>query len=189
MFRRRYPQQRQFDASDCGASSLAMVMMQCGAYRDMAEILLWEEKNLLVSPVSGRVFFLDVRTPYQWVDQEEEIFGVLQDRKSSLIGIVKIPIHNAGNVRVGQQVIIKLHSFPFEEWGILKGIITEISASPKKADEPYYPAHVKIDSTANNLNGRISGKGTLSGPCDIILEESTIFKKFFISLRKTIDNF
>ncbi|MGB6153609.1 MAG: peptidase domain-containing ABC transporter [Pricia sp.] len=38
MFRRRYPLQRQFDASDCGASSLAMVMMQFGVYRDMAEI-------------------------------------------------------------------------------------------------------------------------------------------------------
>ncbi|MDT7828353.1 peptidase domain-containing ABC transporter [Pricia sp. S334] len=38
MFRQRYPLQRQFDASDCGASSLSMVMMQHGVYRDMAEI-------------------------------------------------------------------------------------------------------------------------------------------------------
>jgi ATP-binding cassette subfamily B protein len=38
MLRRNYPLQRQFDAMDCGASSLAMVMMQLGVYRDIAEI-------------------------------------------------------------------------------------------------------------------------------------------------------
>lgn len=38
MFRTNYPLQRQFDAMDCGASSLAMVMMQFGIYRDIAEI-------------------------------------------------------------------------------------------------------------------------------------------------------
>ncbi|MGB6153610.1 MAG: HlyD family efflux transporter periplasmic adaptor subunit [Pricia sp.] len=163
--------------------------MEIASMNLLSEISLWEEKNLLVSPVSGRVYFLDVRSPYQWVDEGEELFGVVPDRKSPLIGIVKIPIHNAGNVREGQQVIIKLHSFPFEEWGILRGIITEISASPKRADEEYYPAYVKIDSTANNLKGRINGKGTLSGRCDIILEESTIFKKLFMGLRKNIDNY
>lgn len=34
----RYPLQRQFDSTDCGASSLAMVMMQFGVYRDITEI-------------------------------------------------------------------------------------------------------------------------------------------------------
>jgi len=38
MFRSNYPLQRQFDAMDCGASSLAMVMMQFGVYRDITEI-------------------------------------------------------------------------------------------------------------------------------------------------------
>lgn len=38
MLRRQFPLQRQFDASDCGASALATVMMRFGVYRDIEEI-------------------------------------------------------------------------------------------------------------------------------------------------------
>ncbi|MGB7395720.1 MAG: HlyD family efflux transporter periplasmic adaptor subunit [Pricia sp.] len=162
--------------------------MEIASMRVLSEIALWEEKNLVISPVDGRVSFLDVRSQYQWVEEGEELFQILPNKKSTPVGILKIPIHNAGNIRIGQKVIIKLHSFPFEEWGILEGTLTEISASPKKTDDLYYPAYVSIDSTANNLKGKLSGKGTLSGHCDIVLEETTLFEKLFMGLRKNFDN-
>jgi len=162
--------------------------MEIASIKVLSEIALWEEKNLVVSPVYGKVSFFDVRSPYQWVDDGEDIFQVLPDQESPLIGILKVPIRNAGNVREGQKVMIKLHSFPFEEWGILEGVITEISVSPKRADGPYYPAYVQIDSKVNALKSRMSGKGTLSGRCEIVLEQNTLFKKLFMGLRKNLND-
>ena len=159
--------------------------MEITMMKVLSEISVWEEQHVFTSPINGKVFFLDVWSPFQSVEEGEELFGVLPEVKSALMGIVKIPIHNSGKVRTGQRVIIKLNSFPYEEWGALEGILTEISTSPKGSDNPYYPAYVKIDSTDNKLNSALARRGNLSGYCDIILEENTLFNKLFIGLRKT----
>lgn len=163
--------------------------MEIASLNILSEIALWEEQNLLISPINGTVFFLDIRSTYQWVKDGEELFGIVPDLKSSLNGIVKIPVRNSGKVQVNQKVIIKLHSFPFQEWGILEGVITEIAPSTKNLDEPYYAAFVEIEATINDLSKRIRDKGNLSGRCEIILEESTIFKKLFFGFLEHIDKF
>jgi len=162
--------------------------MEISSMQVLSEISIWEERNVFISPVNGKVFFLDVWSPFQSVDEDEEIFGISPNFESPFMGIVKIPIHNSGKVRAGQKVIIKLHSFPFEEWGSLEGVLMEISNSPKRFDELYYPAYVKIDSSKNKLRTTISGEGNFSGYCNIILEENTLFNTLFIGLRKTFNN-
>ena len=162
--------------------------MEVTSLKVLSEIAIWEERNVFTSPVNGKVFFLDVWSPFQSVEDGEDLFGVSPDVESPLMGIVKIPIHNSGKVKVGQRVIIKLNSFPYEEWGALEGVLTEISTVPKRSDDLYYPAYVKIEIPANKLGTALAGKGKLSGHCDIVLKESTLFSKLFIGFRRTLDN-
>ena len=162
--------------------------MEITSMKVLSEISIWEERNVFISPASGKVFFLDVWSPFQSVEEGEELFGISPYAESPFMGIVRIPIHNSGKVRAGQRVIIKLHSFPYEEWGSLEGVLMDIPTSPKRFDKLYYPAYVKIDSSENNLKTSLSGKGSLSGYCDIILEENTLFTKLFIVLRKNFNN-
>ncbi|HET8735830.1 MAG TPA: HlyD family efflux transporter periplasmic adaptor subunit [Pricia sp.] len=159
--------------------------MEVASIKVLSEIAIWEEQNVFTSPVNGKVFFLDVWSPFQSVEEGEDLFGVSPDVESPLMGIVKIPIHNSGKVKVGQRVIIKLNSFPYEEWGALEGVLTEISTVPKRSDELHYPAYVKIESPGNKLGTALSGKEMLTGRCDIVLKESTLFSKLFIGFRRT----
>ncbi|HEA21078.1 hypothetical protein LCGC14_1289190 [marine sediment metagenome] len=161
-----------------------LAALEITSMKVLSEISIWEERNFFISPVNGRVFYLDVWSPFQSVEEDEELFGISPNNKSHLMGIIKIPVHNSGKVRIGQKVIIKLHSFPYEEWGTLEGILTEISTTPKSSIEPYYPAYVKIDTSINKLNLALVGPGKRTGYCDIILEEKTLFKKMFVGFRK-----
>ncbi len=163
--------------------------MEITSMKVLSEISIWEDRNIFTSPVNGMVFFLDVWSPFQSVKEGEELFGITPHVKSPLMGILRIPVHNSGKVHAGQKVIIKLHSFPYAEWGSLDGVLTDISSSPKGSQVPYYAAYVKIDSSANKLNTALSGKGSLSGYCDIILRENTLFKKLFIGFKETFDNY
>jgi len=166
----------------------SVVDMEITSLKVLSEISLWEDQNVFISPINGRVFFMDVWSPFQSVEKDEELFGVSPVAESPLMGIAKIPIRNSGKVGVGQKVIIKLHSFPYEEWGALEGYITDISQTPKQSDDSNYIAHVKIDSSNNSLASSISDKGNLSGYCDIILKENTLFRKLFIGIKKTFNN-
>lgn len=163
--------------------------LQIASLKMLSEISLWEERNLLVSPIDGKVSFMDVRSPFQWVGEGEEMFGIVPVGDTPLIGTIKVPISNSGNVRVGQKVIIKLYSFPFEEWGVLQGTIGEISASPKQVNEQYYPAHVLINAAEKNLILGMKERSALLGHCEIILEESTVFKKLFLSFKKEFNRY
>lgn len=162
--------------------------MEIASLRVLSEISIWEDQFIFISPIEGKVFFMDVWSPFQSVVKGEELFGVSPNVKSPLMGMAKIPVHNFGKVAIGQKVIIKLHSFPYEEWGALEGSITEISKTPKRSDDLHYIAYIKMDTVDNKLAASISDKGNLSGFCDIVLKENTLFEKLFISTKKTLNN-
>jgi len=46
--------------------------------------------------------------------------------------------NNMGRVKVGQEVLIKLKSYPFEEFGMLKGEIKYIADIPYKDSVVYF---------------------------------------------------
>lgn len=153
----------------------------------LSEISIWEDQNIFTSPIDGKLFFLDIWSPFQSVKRDEELFGIAPYTESSFMAVAKIPIHNSGKVIIGQQAIIKLHGFPYEEWGTLEGTISEISKTPKQFENLNYIAYISIKSKDSYLEKSISEKGSLLGNCDIILKKNTLFEKVFFNVKKTIN--
>jgi len=80
----------------------------------------------LVSPIDGMVSQLAVHTVGGVIELAKPIMVVVPSA-GRLIGQVKIPTRDAGFVRVGQPVAVKLAAFPFTRYGTARGRVESIS--------------------------------------------------------------
>jgi hypothetical protein len=80
---------------------------------------------------------------------------------------------------VGQDVIIKLDNFPYQEFGSLDGTVTSISSVPK---ENNYLVEVSL-TDRTNYDSRIDLKQEMQGTGDIITQDKRLFEKIFNQFR------
>ena len=102
-----------------------------------------------------------------------------------LIGRMIIPITNSGKVSVGQDVIIKLDNYPYQEWGSLKGRVNTISSVPKKDINMFvYNVYIEIKDLNSSFDKELEFKQEMQGVADIILEELTVSERILYKLRE-----
>ncbi|MDJ0598887.1 MAG: HlyD family efflux transporter periplasmic adaptor subunit [Crocosphaera sp.] len=100
------------------------------------------------APVGGTVFDLNAGPGYvPPPNQTEPLLRIVPD--DNLIAEVNITNQDIGFVRVGQQVDVRIDSFPFSEFGDIKGEVMSIGSDALEPDEihQYYrfPAKVELD--------------------------------------------
>ena len=144
----------------------------------------WEQQYLVVSPINGKVTVFDVWDRYQNVEVGEVLFAVVPENTDGIIGRVTLPVRNSGKVKVGQQVIIKLDNYPFEEWGSLRGEVKSISEVPKQGEPAQYTLYIDIEDLNTSFGKKIAFKQEMQGSAEIVLEELSILERIFYELRK-----
>jgi multidrug efflux pump subunit AcrA (membrane-fusion protein) len=92
----------------------------------------WELAYVLKSSVAGKVTFLQIWTENQTITAGDNVFSVIPTIEKGYIGKLKAPALNSGKIRMGQQVNIRLANYPDREFGILKGVVKNISLVPDK---------------------------------------------------------
>ncbi|SFW75966.1 HlyD family secretion protein [Sinomicrobium oceani] len=147
------------------------------------EIHNWELAYVLKSPMKGKVSMFDIRHKYQNVKAGDIVFTVVPEETDSLIGQVTMPVQNSGKVKVGQEVLIKLDNYPYEEWGSLRGEIVDISAVPKKG-EAMYSIYVNVGSLETSFEKKLEFRQEMQGNAEIITEELSILQRIFYQLTK-----
>lgn len=80
----------------------------------------------LTAPISGTVLGLSVTTRNQVLQSGEEIMRLVPDDASLEIEAY-VENKDIGFVRVGQEAIIKVESFPFTRFGVIDGVVTHVS--------------------------------------------------------------
>lgn len=103
----------------------------------------------LLSPVDGTVAQLSVHTVGGVVEAAKPIMVIVPD-DGPLIAEVKVLNKDAGFVRVGQEVAVKLEAFPFTRYGTVPGRIESISSDAVEDQKLglIYPARVVLDRQA-----------------------------------------
>lgn len=102
-------------------------------------------------------------------------------------GEMTIPPASMGKIKEGQEVLIKLSGYPFEEYGMIRGRISYI------ADVPYRDSIFmsKVDFKAGNfsdLKRPIHLKPGMTADAEIITENATMIQRLSRSIIKIIDN-
>lgn len=110
----------------------------------------------LKAPVAGTVFELKAHTPGFVANSSEPILKIVPSE--NLVAKVFITNHDIGFVKEGMKVDVRIDSFPFSEYGDIKGTLVSIGSDALPPDQirPFYsfPAKVKIDQQYLVINGR-----------------------------------
>lgn len=133
---------------------------------------------LLKSPISGTVSFV--------LKEEKEVaMGKILmkvSRNSSFYASSSVRPDQVGYIKSGYKAILKVSTFPHFEWGVLKGIVKNLSMA---ADEKgNYPFEVSIGDRGKIGNLLQTG---MTGKLSIAVEEKTIFQLLFRKLNDQKD--
>ena len=141
----------------------------------------------LRAPVSGTVFELKAGLGYVAnTNTSESVLKIVPD--DQLIAKIFITNQDIGFVKEGMPVDVRLDSFPFSEFGDVKGKLTWIGSDalpPDQANPTYrFPAKVQIEKQSLNVNGReIRLQSGMSLSANIKIRDRTVislFTDFFV---------
>ena len=146
----------------------------------------WLMKYVIFSPLAGKVGYAGILQENQNVTINQELF-IVNPGNTNFFGEVQIPQYNMGKVKLGQRTLIKLRSYPFEEYGIINGKISYITDVALK-DSVFI---AKIDfgkfEQKNPANPIVLKPGMVAD-AEIITKESSLLQRFVRNITKMLNS-
>lgn len=134
----------------------------------------WEKSYVLSAPVGGQISFLQ---PLKEGGFTEGNALIVTPKEKHFYGSLNIPFTGAGKVVPGQQVIIKLTDYPYREYGILSGRLTELAPV---AGESYYLGKVNFQTGSRSSFAKtINLKENMSGTAEIVTHDRHLLGRLF----------
>lgn len=99
---------------------------------------------------------------------------------SEMYAWVKSPASLIGKIAKDERAVLKVASFPFYEWGTVKGHVYNQSLTPD--ENGYFSVKISIDNPGKMKNLLQLG---MNGNTTIILDEKTFYEYFFRKVKKT----
>jgi multidrug resistance efflux pump len=147
----------------------------------------WELRYLFKSNIIGEVSFMKIWNKNQTIGSGDFVFTIIPKNQSSYICKVQAPVLNSGKIKVGQDVNIKLNSYPHNEYGVLKGKIKDISLVPN--DDGLYLLNVSLlGKLVTTHNKRIEFKQEMQGTAEIITEDLRLIERIFYQFKEIFKN-
>lgn len=157
----------------------------------LAQITIWEDKYVFKAPSKCTIEWANIINDGDYIEIGQPVFCcVFSNDRPSAIAI--LPSLMSGKVKVGQEVNFKLDSYPYTEFGLLKGKIDRISLN---SIDKNYLIFISLP------NGLISTTGhslyfaeTIYGQAEIITAERRLITRIFhhlydiLTKRKEITN-
>ncbi|GET26523.1 hemolysin [Prolixibacter sp. NT017] len=148
------------------------------AYNNLrGEIGVWELNYLMKAPIDGNATFTKFWSVNQNVTKGENVFTIVPDKPSRIIGKVKLQIQGSGKVKVGQKVNIKFANYPYMEYGMVEGRVDKISEVP---NDNYYSCEVNLpNGLVTNYGTKLDFNHEISGTAEIITEDRRLIQRLF----------
>lgn len=133
----------------------------------------WKQENLLMVVDGGKVVIdIDVREQKRFT-KDAILATLLPLNPEGVLGRIDLEAQGSGKVKVGQQVIIKFLNFPYEEFGVVEGVVEQ--KSPISGGETI-PILVALP------NGMVTNTGNQLDPIPFMRGDAEIIvgnKRFF----------
>jgi HlyD family secretion protein len=146
----------------------------------------WVNKFIVKAPVNGKLSYAGILQENQTVNVNQEIF-IINPLSSDFFGEVYIPQFNMGKVKVGQRALVKMRSFPFEQYGLIRAKVSYISDVAIK--DSVFLAKIDFERIENkDAEYKISLKNGMQADVEIVTEESSLLKRFLRNIIKIFNN-
>ncbi len=142
-----------------------------------SDIQSWVQIYQAIAPVSGKVAFIKPIQENQSVKIGEELFYILPNN-IGFLGEIALGQYNLGKIKIGQNVIVKLNSYPFEQFGTINGVLVAVSELPQ--DSIYRAQILFPNGLYTSYHKHIPFRNGLIGSAEIITQERSLFEQFFM---------
>ncbi|SDH45350.1 HlyD family secretion protein [Pedobacter terrae] len=152
----------------------------------MSETDAWLYKYVLKAPVQGTVAYAGIIQENQTVNANQELF-VINTEDTNFFGELSISQYNMGKIITGQRALIKMKSYPFEQYGLIRGKISYISEVAFR--DSVFIGKVVFDSFENkDRKHKIVLKNGMRATAEIVTEQSSVLQRFTRSFTKMMNS-
>ena len=144
----------------------------------------WIQKYAIVAPEAGKVLFTSFLQENQLLTTNQELFYV-QPAGSKYYGELMASQSGLGKIKTGQKVLIRIESYPSNEFGWLAGTVNYISGIAGKQDSFL----IKVDlpkGLQTNYNKTIFFRNNLLAKGEIITDNRKLFDRFLGQFRESM---
>lgn len=141
----------------------------------------WKKQYVLVAPDAGYVIFNGSLQENQFLAAGATAFYIKMNDEQ-YYGEMQLPQLDFGKIKVGQQVMIKVRGYQYQEYGYLKGRIRTISDIPIK--DSLFLSRVAIEREPKDSLIRL--RPNILADAEIITDDRSILKRIWLNLTKSI---
>ncbi len=143
----------------------------------------WIRKYTLIATIEGHVVFATFIQENQQLQANQTICFINPENSRYFVEIT-IPQSNFGKVAVGQQVLLKFQSYPFQEYGSVMGKIEFISHIP--SEEGYLAKVVFINGLTTTYNKQIQYRDGLLANAEIVTKDMRLLERFYYNIVRQV---
>ncbi|MEM1319339.1 MAG: hypothetical protein AAGG75_03735 [Bacteroidota bacterium] len=141
--------------------------------------MLSDRKADNVDELNNRTFLKSSTSGYVFYDRKETNTFYIYATDSSFYGEIRIPQTNLGKIELGQQVQIRLASYPSDDYGIIDSEVIYISQMAHPIDDSFiiraaFPQHLQ-----GKQGKAIVLRHGMMGQAEIILKEKNLANRIF----------
>ncbi len=140
-----------------------------------AQINLWENTYLLISPIAGIVSFTKFWSANQSVVKDEPVVSIVPMEPGNFLGRINLKMQRSGKVKTGLLVNIKLSGYPYLEYGTVRGKVKSKSLVPSG---DAYVIEIELPDGLTTLYGiKLEFTQNMQGTAEIITENIRLLQK------------
>jgi len=152
----------------------------------VSQIDIWEQNYLIRASINGIATFTRFWSENQNVVTGEKVVSIVPYDSTNIIGKMLMPIKGSGKVEVGQRVNIKFFNYPYMEFGMVKGVISNISTVP--ADNLYSVEVSLPNGLTTNYGIELNFNQKMKGVGEIITDDIRFIVRVIRPIRSLIQN-
>jgi multidrug resistance efflux pump len=148
-----------------------------------SSISAWKNRYLLIAPTSGQILFSNNLQEKENIKMGTELFQLFEN-SSSYIGTLTIPQDNSGKIKLGQRVLIKFQSYPFEEYGMVEGRISSLPQLSTQDNRLFFALVELPNGLRTNHNKTLAYNYGMTASGEIITEDLRLIERIFYTIRR-----
>ena len=144
-----------------------------------SQIQEWQYKYVLRAPVDGVVSYSGFLQENEEVKPPQILFYLQPDNSSYYLELL-VPQFNFGKLKTGQDVLVKFDAYPFQQYGIVPGVVESIHAVA--SDSGYLAKATLPGGLVTKQKTKLQFRSGLRATAEIITEDMNLLQRFYYSL-------
>jgi len=145
----------------------------------------WKKNYTITSPIDGIVIIASESIgDNQYVSNNQSLMDVFPFSQGDVIGKINLNLSGSGKVSPGQDVIVKFASYPFQEFGAVKGVVSWKGTIPSNGAVPLKVTFPK--GLVTTTGRRIKPNQEMEGIAEIITADKRFIERIFERLRRSV---